>query len=212
MQKVLKIHALQKVDDYNNIIVFYSILISTQKQYYRLRYSAPQPLKLCRLPKPAAQSCYTPMRPIVVFCGSPTYQLFKYLSTILQLLTDKSRRKLQSTENFIDDIKTVKIADDYKLVWFWCEITVPSIARQLALHCTETAIQSTVKLALPGQKTSWTYWTLAFIHRLTFSTTVNTTNGCMEQDGGVGIFGFADLANFKFGWFLYLETADFLLF
>ena len=88
------------------------------------------------------------------------------------------------------------IPDDYKLVWFWCEITVPSIARQLALHCTETAIQSTVKLALPGQKTSWTYWTLAFIHRLTFSTTVNTTNGCMEQDGGVGIFGFADLANF----------------
>jgi len=56
------------------------------------------------------------MRPIVSFCGSPTYQLSKYLTTILQPLTDKSRRTLQSTENFIDAIKTVQIPDNYKLV------------------------------------------------------------------------------------------------
>ena len=31
------------------------------------------------------------MRPIVSFCGSPTYQLSKYLTTILQPLSDKSR-------------------------------------------------------------------------------------------------------------------------
>ena len=37
------------------------------------------------------------MRPIVSFCGTPTYQLSKYLTTILQPITDKSRRKLQST-------------------------------------------------------------------------------------------------------------------
>ena len=43
------------------------------------------------------------MRLIVSFCGSPTYQLSRYLTTILQPLTDKSRRKLQSTENFIDE-------------------------------------------------------------------------------------------------------------
>ena len=57
-----------------------------------------------------------PMRPIVSFCGSPTYQLSKYSTTILQPLTDKSRRKLQSTENVLDAIKTVQIPDDYKLV------------------------------------------------------------------------------------------------
>ena len=33
------------------------------------------------------------------------------------------------------------------------------------------------------QKTSWTYWTYA-LHRLTFSTTVNTTDSCMEQPWG----------------------------
>ena len=58
------------------------------------------------------------MRPIVSFCGSPTYQLSKYLTTILQPLTDKSSRKLQSTEDFINATKTVQISDDYKLVSF----------------------------------------------------------------------------------------------
>ena len=37
---------------------------------------------------------------------------------MLQPLTDKSRRKLQSTENFIGAIKTVQIPEDYKLVSF----------------------------------------------------------------------------------------------
>ena len=76
----------------------------------------PQPPKLyglLKLHKPGI-----PMRPIVSFCGFPTYQLSKYLTNILQPLTDKSRRKLQSTENFIDAIKTVEIPDDYKLVFF----------------------------------------------------------------------------------------------
>ena len=61
---------------------------------YRLTCSVPQPPKLYGLPK--LHKPGTPMRPIVSFCGSPTHQLCKYLTTILQPLTDKSRRKLQS--------------------------------------------------------------------------------------------------------------------
>ena len=38
------------------------------------------------------------MRPIVSFCGSLTYQLCKYLTTVLKPLTDESRHKLQSTD------------------------------------------------------------------------------------------------------------------
>ena len=65
---------------------------------------------------------------------------------------DKSRRKLQSTENFIDAIKTVQIPDDYKLVSFDVKSLFTSIPLQLALQCTETAIQqSTVKLLLPTE-------------------------------------------------------------
>ena len=88
--------------------------IDTQR-YYRLRCSVPQPPKLYGLPK--LHKPGIPMRPIVSFCGSPTYQLSRYLTTILQPLTDKSRRKLQSTEKFIDAIRTVQIPDDYKLVF-----------------------------------------------------------------------------------------------
>ena len=123
--------------------------IDTQR-YYRLRCSVPQPPKLYGLPK--LHKPGFPMRPIVSFCGSPTYQLSKYLTTILQPLTDKSRRKLQSTEDFIDAIKTAQIPDDYKLVSFDVKSLFTSIPLQLALQCTETAIrQSTATLPLPTE-------------------------------------------------------------
>ena len=93
------------------------------------------------------------MRPSFSFCGSPTYQLSKYLTTILQPLTDKSRRKLQSTEDFINATKTVQIPDNYKLVSFDLKSLFTSIQLQLALQCTETAIlQSTDPLPLPTEE------------------------------------------------------------
>jgi len=59
------------------------------------------------------------MRPILYyFLWISPYQLSKYLSSILQPLTNASRHKLQSTENFINSIKTVKIPSDYRLVSF----------------------------------------------------------------------------------------------
>ena len=85
--------------------------------YYRLRSSVARPSKLYGLPK--LHKPQIPMRPIVSFYGSPIYKLSKHLTTILQLLTNKSQHKLyESTENFIDAMNTVKITDDYKLVSF----------------------------------------------------------------------------------------------
>ena len=90
------------------------------------------------------------MRPIDSFCGSPTYQLSKYLTNVLKPLTDESRHKLQSTGNFIDAIKTMQIPDDHKLVSFDVKSLFTSIPLQLALDCTENAIKnSAVELPLP---------------------------------------------------------------
>ena len=89
---------------------------------------------------------------IVSFCGSLTYQLSNYLTTMLQPLTDKSRRKLQSTEDFINATKIVQIPYDYKVVSFDVKSLFPSIPLQLALQFTETTIlQSTDPLPLPTE-------------------------------------------------------------
>ena len=76
-----------------------------------------------------------------------------YVSTLSVLddhtatpLTDKSRRKLQSAENFIDAIKTVQIPEDYKLVSFDVKSLFTSIPLQMALQCTETAIYNNLLL------------------------------------------------------------------
>ena len=89
------------------------------------------------------------MRIIVSFCGSPTYQLSKYLTTVLKPLTAESRHK-QSTESFIDAITTAQKPDDYKLVSFDMKSLFPSTSLQLPLDCSETAINNyTIELPLP---------------------------------------------------------------
>ena len=59
------------------------------RRYNRLRCSVPQPPNLYGLPK--LHKPNIPMRSVVSFSGSPTYQLSKYLTNVLKPLTDESR-------------------------------------------------------------------------------------------------------------------------
>ena len=91
------------------------------------------------------------MQPIVSFCGSPTYQLSKYLTNVLKPLTDESGDKVLGTENFIDAIKTIQIPDDHKLVSCDLKPLFTSIPLQMVLDCSENAVKnSAVKLPLPN--------------------------------------------------------------
>ena len=74
--------------------------------------------------------------------ATATYILSKYLTNVLKPLTDESRHKLQSTENFIDAIKTIQIPDDHKLVFFDVKSLFTSIPLQLALGCTGNPIKN----------------------------------------------------------------------
>ena len=84
---------------------------------------------------------------------SPYGKLNNVRQATLWLLVESKlgiRHKLQSTETFIDAIKTVQIPDDHKLVSFDVKSLFTSIPLQLALDCTATAIEnSTTKLPLP---------------------------------------------------------------
>ena len=69
--------------------------------------------------------------------------------------TDASDHKLQSTENFIDAIKTVQIPNNHRLVSFDVKSLFTSIPLQLALDCTGTLLQQTADdtpLQLPNDK------------------------------------------------------------
>ena len=49
------------------------------RRYNRLKYQVPQPPKIYG--QPNLHKPHVPTRPIVSFCGSPNYQLSKYLTT-----------------------------------------------------------------------------------------------------------------------------------
>ena len=95
--------------------------------------------------------------PIAFFCGSPTCQLSKCLTTILQPLTDKSRRKLQSTEDFISATKTVKIPDNYKLVSFYVKSLLQVFHFKWNYNVLRLRSENLPTLYRCRQRTLWTY-------------------------------------------------------
>ena len=90
--------------------------------------------------------------------------LSRYLSTVLQPLTNESRHKVQSTKDFIGTIKTVQIPDDYKRVSFDVKSLFTSIPLQLALDCAETAITNSTH-KLPLSKDDYVDDTFTAVHK-----------------------------------------------
>ena len=94
------------------------------QRYNRRRCRVPQPLKIYGLPE--LHKPNIPMRPIVSFCGSPTYQLSKYLTIATVLKTFVRQITTQTTVDWELYWRNQNSTNTWRLhaSVFWCEITV----------------------------------------------------------------------------------------
>ena len=84
--------------------------------YNRLRSTAGRTPSLYGLSKIHKEGI--PLRPIVSFIGSPTYDLSKHLSKLLSPLVGTSSSAVRNSRDFVDFISTQTIEDDECLVSF----------------------------------------------------------------------------------------------
>ena len=58
-----------------------------------------------------------PLRPVISNIGTATYELSKYLASLLKPIA-KSRFTIDSTKNFVHKIRKQKIKDNYEMISF----------------------------------------------------------------------------------------------
>ena len=84
--------------------------------YAQLRSSAGRTPLMYGLPKVHKQD--VPLRPIVSFVSSPTYQLSKFLASILAPLVGRTSSYVRNSKSFVDFITTQTLAEDEILLSF----------------------------------------------------------------------------------------------
>ena len=76
-----------------------------------------------------------PIRPIVSFCGSPSYKAAKFLSNLLTPSTNYSIIKLKNSVDLKKKIKDITVPPQYQLVSFDVKALFTSIPQSFAMHC-----------------------------------------------------------------------------
>ena len=84
--------------------------------YNRLRPTGSQPPRFYGLPKIHKPS--VPLRPIVSCIGSPSYQLSKYIASIISPLAGKTSSHVLNSKHFAETMRDVTIGEDESLVSF----------------------------------------------------------------------------------------------
>ena len=81
-----------------------------------------------------------PIRPITSLCGSPTYELSKHLTKILNPTTDLAPKKLKNSESLKESMQNLTVLDNCMLVSYDVKQRFTSIPQQLAIDCLESLL------------------------------------------------------------------------
>ena len=84
--------------------------------YYQLHSSTGQAPRLYSLPKVHKQD--VPLQPIVSFVSLPTYQLSKFLTSLLSPIVGLSDHNVRNSQHFVQFVNTQKLRDTEVLVSF----------------------------------------------------------------------------------------------
>ncbi|XP_058983463.1 uncharacterized protein LOC131804504 [Musca domestica] len=117
----------------NNKLVtkLFELKLIDEKVKYNLINRTSIPPKIYGLPKIHKEG--TPLRPICSFTNSPTYELSRYISKILKVLTVDSKYNIKDAIDFKSRINNQHIEDDEILISFDVISLFPSIPVNLAI-------------------------------------------------------------------------------
>ena len=112
----------------------------TKVQSYRLKSSNGRAPVLYGLPKLHKE--HTPLRPIVSFTGSPTYNLSKDLARILSELTGKNDHQVRNSKDFAKFITSITINNDEQMVSFDVVSLFTKISTGLAVEIAKSRLEA----------------------------------------------------------------------
>ena len=119
-----------------------------------------------------------PLRPIVSFCGSPSYRISKYLARILRPYSKKLYHTVNNSSNVIDSLKEFTRDNipslEYELVSFDVKALYTSIPKNLAIEAVKNVLSSYPEITnqLPISMD-----TIVELINLCFDTTCFSVNG-----------------------------------
>jgi hypothetical protein len=111
-----------------------------EKLLKKLKTTDGPTLRIYGLPKIHKNN--NPLRPIVSFSGSTTYQLSKYLSLILSPLVGKTENHIRNTYEWVNKAKQWKLNNDKELISFDVISLFTLIPTDLALDVAFTRLEN----------------------------------------------------------------------